>query len=269
MQNLSATSAGTITIADKTVSRLGLGTNRITSRSKDILEYAVKLGIQFFDTANAYTNGQSEETIGETLSLYTDIVIATKGGMHPPDFHIDSKPQSLGKQLEESLKRLRTNTIQLYFLHRVDPRVPFKESILFLKDMQDEGKIRHIGLSEVNVKQLEEARKYVDIVAVENQYSIAERKHEDALSYCEKENITFVPFYPLHTGTVFNHNGVQALFKKYNASETQLALAWLLQKSKIMLPIPGTLSKQHLEENVTATSIRFTEEEMQLLQVLA
>lgn len=254
-----------LTIAGTKVFRIGLGTNRIqdNDKSKNALKKAVSLGVNFIDTASAYTGGVSEKVIGETLAPYDNIIVATKGGMVAPDFHVDSRPETLEKQLVDSLQKLHVETIELYFLHRVDPKVPLKESVQFLKYMQDKGKIRHIGLSEVTIDQIEEARKYADIVAVENEYNFSERKYDAVVDYCEKENLVFIPFFPLHfqiPNSISNQ-----LQEKYHATETQLALAWLLKRSSVMLPIPGSLSEEHLKENVEAANIELSDADFKLL----
>ena len=249
---------------DLTVNHIGLGTNRIqdNDRSKEALTKAVELGINFIDTASAYTSGVSEDVIGETLSPYHDIVIATKGGMVAPDFHIDARPETLSRQIENSLKKLKLQTIPLYFLHRVDPNVPMKESLLFLKQMQQEKKIKHIGLSQVTVDQIEEARKYIDVVAVENEYNLSQRMYDDVVDYAKEENIAFIPFFPLHFDDT---NIIHELAQKYGVTPSQLALAWLLKRSPMMLPIPGSLSSQHLEENIAATKIVLSDDDFQKL----
>jgi aryl-alcohol dehydrogenase-like predicted oxidoreductase len=249
---------------DLIVSRIGLGTNRIQNddRSKKALTKAVELGINFIDTASAYTSGVSEEVIGETLAPYTNIVIATKGGMVAPDFHVDSRPETLAKQLDASLKKLKLQTIPLYFLHRIDPNVPMKESLLFLKEMQHEGKIQHIGLSQVTIEQIEEARKYIAVAAVENEYNLTQRMYNDVVDYTEKEKIAFIPFFPLHFDDT---NTIQELALKYSATPSQLALAWLLKRSPMILPIPGSLSAAHLEENVAAAKIALSDEDFEKL----
>jgi pyridoxine 4-dehydrogenase len=251
---------------DLPVNRIGLGTNRVQNndRSKSALKKAVALGINFIDTASAYTGGVSEKTIGETLAPYEGVVIATKGGMVAPDFHVDAHPETLAKQLGASLKKLKLSTILLYFLHRVDPDVPLKESLLFLKQMQKEGKIKHIGLSQVTVAQIEEARNYVDVAAIENQYNLSERMFDDVVEYAGKNNIVFIPFFPLH----FDESRfpvLQRLQEKYNATAEQIALAWLLKRSPVMLPIPGSLSPEHLKENARAVKIPLTDEDFKLL----
>lgn len=255
---------------DLPVTRIGLGTNRFRKddRSAQALKAAVALGINFIDTASSYTNGQSEEIIGETLSPYNNAIIATKGGMVAPDFHIDSRPATLKQSLEMSLKRLKLKTIDLYFLHRVDPNTPFKESLLFLKQMQNEGKIKHIGLSEVSIEQIEEARKYIIVAAIENHYNISEQRHDDVVTYCEKEQIVFIPYFPLRF-TVPHSQTVAELQQTYNATTEQLALAWLLKRSPIILPIPGSLSAKHLEENVAALKIKLNDKDFEKLSQAA
>lgn len=256
----------TLVFGDIKVYRLGLGTNRIRhdDSSKIALKKAVELGINFIDTGSAYTNGESEEVIGETLKPFKDIVVCTKGGMVRPDFRIDSRPETLDYWLENSLKQLKLKTIPLYLLHRVDPHVPLGESLLFLKQMQQEGKIKHIGLSQVSVAQIEEARKYVAIVAVENEYNLSERMYEDVVTYTEREKIAFLPFFPLHVEEP-EFQVLQTMQGKYNATVEQLALAWLLKRSPMMLPIPGTRSIEHLQENIDAMKIRLSEEDYKKL----
>jgi len=259
-------SSSQLEIGDFIVNRIGLGTNRIVNdeRSINALKNAVGMGINFIDTASAYTGGVSEEVIGNTLSLFSNILVATKGGMVAPDFHIDALPETLEKQLKESLKKLKLDAIPLYFLHRVDPNVPIKESLLFLKEMQNKGKIKHIGLSQVTIEQIEEAREYIDVVAVENEYNLSARMYEDVIDYAEKEKIIFLPFFPLH----FNKSHFQILEnlkEKYHATDEQIALAWLLKRSPIILPIPGSLSKEHLRENIEALKINLSEEDYQEL----
>lgn len=245
--------------------RIGLGTNRIRNdeQSELALKKAVELGINFIDTAAAYTGGKSQKTIGNTLYPYPkDLVIATKGGMAPPDFHVDGRPGELARQLESSLKALKVETIDLYFLHRVDPNVPFENQIYFLKQAKDSGKIKHIGLSEVSVEQIEKARRIVEIAAVENEYNLSQRKYDDVLDYCEKEGIVFVPFFPLH----FERTGrPESLQQKYNVTIEQLALSWLLKRSSVTLPIPGSLSEEHIRKNVAALDIELSDEDYKLL----
>jgi len=251
---------------DITVNRVGLGTNRIhhDEKSKEALQKAVSLGINFIDTASAYTNGESEETIGETLAPYKDCIVATKGGLVAPGFSVDARPETLAKQLEASLQKLKLKTIPLYFLHRVDPNVPLKESILFLKQMQKEGKIKHIGLSQVSVAEIKEAKKYSEITAVENEYNLSERKYDGVVDYAEIEGMVFVPFFPLHFDESMFPD-LKALEKKYKATSSQIAIAWLLKRSPVILPIPGSLSTTHLEENASAAKIALSDEDFKKL----
>lgn len=256
----------TVTIGnDFTVNRIGLGTNRIceNEQSKEALLKAVELGINFIDTAAAYTSGESEVTIGKTLHPYPQgLIIATKGGMTPPNFSVDGRTETLEKQLEKSLEALKVEAIDLYFLHRVDPNVPFEEQMAFLKKAKEEGKVKHIGLSEVSVDQIVEARKITEITAVENEYNLLERKHDDVLDYCEQEGIAFIPFYPLKTSST---EVLEELAGKYGKTQQQIILAWLLKRSPITLPIPGSLSAKHLEENIAALDIELSEEDYALL----
>ena len=255
----------TIQIGDFKVKRIGLGTNKIRNdqKSKKALLKAALLGINFFDTASAYTGGESEEAIGDTLSVYyPKVVISTKGGMKAPDFKIDGRPENLKVCVENSLRKLKLSQIPLYFLHRVDPNVPLKESVMFLKKMQEVGKIKYLGLSEVSVEQLEEAGKYIEVISVQNQYNLLERKHEDVLNYCEKNNIVFIPWTPISHGSI---NIPKDLLQKYQATPTQLALAWLLHRSKVMLPIPGSTSPDHIEENFNSLKIDLTSEDFKKL----
>jgi pyridoxine 4-dehydrogenase len=256
---------------DLWVNRIGLGTNRIRNNeaSELLLAQAVEMGINFIDTAEAYSNHESEETIGKALFPYANgVIIATKGGMRAPDFHIDASAGSLRQSLFGSLKRLRKDVIDVYILHRVDPQVPLRDSIMFLKQMQGEGKIKHIGISHVSIDQIKEARKYVDIAVVENEYNLSDRGSDEVIDYCEKEDIVFIPYFPLHHR--FSDSGkLAALEEKYRATESQLALAWLLARSKVILPIPGTLSVKHALENVAAVKIDLTQEDRELLESLA
>ena len=246
---------------DLTVSRIGLGTNRIMDdeTSAQALRKAVELGVNFIDTAAAYTGGRSETAIGKTLTGIKKVVIATKGGMlPPPDWVVDSSPKRLSIQLAASLKSLKTDSIDLYFLHRVDPKVPLKESIGFLKQMKEDGKIKNVGLSEVTIDQIEEARKMVDIVAVENEYNLTTRHYDDVVDYCGKNGLAFVPFFPLHF-QIKDSGLFERLRNRYQATDQQLALAWLLKRSPAMLPIPGSLSMEHLRQNVNSLKIDLSE----------
>ncbi len=260
----------TITIGgDLTVHRIGLGTNRIreNEESRVLLLGAVERGIDFIDTADFYGHYATERMIGNTLAPYPKgLVIATKGGMVPGDNTWNGSPEYLQKALEGSLERLKLKRIDLYQLHRVDPRVPLKVTITFLKKMKDAGKIRHIGLSEVSVAQIEEARSIVDIVSVQNEYNIITRKHEDVVHYCDANKIAFLPYYPLGHGRVnLEDERILKLASNRKATVQQIALAWLLKRSPTMLPIPGTLTLKHLEENLQALKFELSDDEFKYL----
>ena len=281
-----AADAGTVTLGDLTVYRLGYGAMQITGEgvwgdpsdrdaAKEVLRRAVELGINFIDTADAYGPNVSEELIGEALSPYaSDVVIATKGGLtrpNPGDWTPDGRPDHLRAAVEGSLRRLKLEAIPLYQLHRPDPQVPFEESIGALAELRDAGKIQHVGLSNVTVEQLRSAQKIVPIVSVQNRYNLADRSAEDVLDECSAQGIAFLPWFPLATGNLAEEDGplAEASRRHDNASPGQLALAWLLHRSPIMLPIPGTSSLAHLEENVAAASIELTDEEFEALSKAA
>jgi aryl-alcohol dehydrogenase-like predicted oxidoreductase len=259
-------------IADLEVHRLGFGAMRVIdnadiwgepqdrANSLRVLRRAVELGVNFFDTAESYGPQTNETLIAEALHPYPKgLVIATKGGLarpRPSRWDADCRPEKLRRDLEGSLKRLKLERIDLYQLHTVDPKVPLEVSVGALADLQREGKVRHLGLSNVTVKQLEQARRIVPIVSVQNRYSLADRSSEQVLSHCEKLGIAFLPWYPLGDGEVLRKAKVRALAKKLGATPAQIALAWLLKKSPLMLPIPGTGNVAHLEENVAAAKLR-------------
>lgn len=226
----------TINLGGIAVNRIGLGTNRITdtAESHEILRYAVERGVNFIDTAHLYTGGTSERVIGETLSPYAPgLVVASKCG------YMGGAPDVLRAELEQSLASLKTQQITLYQLHRVDAAVDIEVSVLAMKEFQDEGKIKHIGLSEVTVDQIIRARKIAEIASVQNHYNMQERAHDDVVDYCTAENIIFIPFFPLGGRGGLGVSSAEAL-------------RWLLDRSPMMLPIPGTLSKNHLDENLSA-----------------
>lgn len=258
-----AAKAGKIKLGSLSVNRLGLGTNRIsdTAESRELLLKAVELGIDFIDTAHRYSGGASETMIGTTLAPYPDgLVIASKGGVGPDG--PSGSYEALKQDLEESLKRLKTDCIELYQLHRVDPKVPIEESVRFLKIFQEEGKIRYIGLSEVNLDELERAERVADIVSVQNQYNVVVREYEDLVDYCTEHSIAFIPWFPLgglRGGAQEVDSKLADLAKKYNASSQQIALAWLLKRSPMILPIPGTLSIEHLEDNLNSAKIELSD----------
>src|SRR6202050_1116923 len=264
--------AGQVKIGETLVNRIGLGTNRITDtpESQGVLRRALELGVNFIDTAHRYTNGASETTIGKTLAPYPGgLVIASKAGLRAEG--PASSPAQLREDLEESLVRLRVDSIFLYQLHRVDPRVPIEESLSALKQFQQEGKVRHIGLSEVTVEQIKQAQAVVPIVSVQNQYNVVIRRYDAEVDYCTEHDIIFIPWFPLG-GLAGGAAQVQAalteMAARYEAGAQQIAIAWLLKRSPVMLPIPGTLSLKHLAENVAAGSIHLRDEDFRALDEL-
>ena len=281
-----AAASGTFTLGgDLTVNRMGFGAMRITGQGiwgdpKDpaearcVLKRAVEIGVNFIDTADSYGPEVSETLIGEALAPYSDgVVIATKGGLtrQGPDQWLPvGRPEYLRQCVEMSLRRLKTDTIDLYQLHRIDPKVPAEETLGALKDLQAQGKIRHIGLSEVSVEELEHAQTIVDIVSVQNLYNLTDRKAEKLLAYCTEKGIGFIPWFPVAAGDLARPGGVlDEAAKKHGASIAQLALAWLLKRSPVILPIPGTSSVAHLEENVAASSLQLTDAEFESLSALS
>lgn len=264
--------------------RLGFGAMRITGQgiwgepkdleeSKAVLLRAVELGINFIDTADSYGPEVSERIIGETLAPYTGgVVIATKCGLtrQGPDQWLPvGRPEYLKQCIELSLRRLKLETIDLYQLHRIDAKVPAEEQFGALKDLQDAGKVRHVGLSEVSVEEIELARKTVPIVSVQNLYNLANRKSEDVLEYCEKENIAFIPWFPVAAGELARPGSVlDEISKRLNATVAQIALAWLLKRSPVMLPIPGTSSVKHLEENTEGATLELSDSDFHELSEL-
>ena len=262
-----AAASGTFTLGgDLTVNRMGFGAMRITGKgiwgdpkdpaeSKRVLKRALELGVNFIDTADSYGPYVSEDLIAEALYPYADdLVIATKGGLtrQGPDQWLPvGRPEYLRQCVEMSLRRLKTDTIDLYQLHRIDPKVPAEETLGALKEMQTQGKIKHIGLSEVSVEELEHAQTIVDIVSVQNLYNLSERKSEKLLDYCAEKSIGFIPWFPVAGGDLVKPGGIlDQAAHKHDATVAQLALAWLLKRSPVMLPIPGTSSVAHLEENI-------------------
>jgi pyridoxine 4-dehydrogenase len=244
------------------------------AESVRVLRRAVELGINFIDTADSYGPVVSEEIIAEALYPYpAGLVIATKGGFDRPGPNVwveNGSPEHLRSACEGSLRRLRLDRIDLYQLHRIDPKVPAEDQLGALKDLQAQGKVKHIGLSEVSVRQIQHARAIVPIVSVQNRYSVADRASEDVLEYCEKENMGFIPWFPLAAGRVSGRSSpIGQVAAKLKATPSQLALAWLLARSPVMLPIPGTSSVAHLEENVAAVGLKIDASEMQELDSLA
>src|SRR5947208_9298541 len=265
---------------DLSVNRLGFGAMRITGEgiwgwppnrenAKKVLRRAVDLGVNLIDTADAYGPETSELLIAEALHPYPKgVVIATKGGLTRPgpnNWVPNCRPEYLSQCVNGSLKRLRLERIDLYQLHTVDPKVPMEDSLGALKEMRDAGKIRHVGLSNVEPEQIERARKVVPIATVQNQYNVANRRSENALKYCEKEGLGFMPWSPVGGGRSLKGGAMEAVAKEQNASVYQVAIAWLLHRSPVMLPIPGTSSVAHLEENVAAGKLQLTPAEMKAL----
>ncbi len=274
--SLSAAKSGNLSLGGElTVNRLGFGAMRITGEGiwgppKDpaaaiaVLRRAIELGVNFIDTADSYGPNVSEELIAEALAPYPkDLVIATKGGWNRPgpnQWTHDASPVHLRKAVEGSLKRLRLDRIDVYQLHAPDPTVPLDASLETLANMQSEKKIRLIGLSNVTMEHIERARKIVPIVSVQNRYSFADREWDYVVDYCERNRIAFIPWFPLGAGTVAGRL-LETIAKARQVKPIQVALAWLLKRSPIMLPIPGTSSIEHLEENVRAASLQLTDEE--------
>jgi aryl-alcohol dehydrogenase-like predicted oxidoreductase len=271
--NLPAAKSGQFRIGgDLEINRLGFGAMRLTGKGiwgepKDrkeaerVLRRAVELGINFIDTADSYGPHVSEEIIAEALHPYPDgLVIATKAGFDrsgPDQWTMNGRPEHLRQACDGSLRRLRLERIDLFQLHRIDPKVPAEDQLGTLKDLQAQGKIKHIGLSEVSVAQIIHARKIVPIVSVQNKYSVLDRAADDVVEYCEKQEIAFIPWFPLAAGDVSaSGNELEQSADKLNITTAQLALAWLLARSPVILPIPGTSQVAHLEENVATAAIK-------------
>ena len=269
-----------ISIADLQVNRLGFGAMRLCGPQvwgppKDraaalrVAKRAYELGYNFFDTADSYGPHVDEQLIAEALHPYPkDLVIATKGGLlrpSPPQWVSDARPEHLRKALEGSLKRLKLERIDLYQLHAPDSKVPFADSIGTLAELQRAGKIRHVGISNVTVRQLEEARRICPIVSVQNEYNIEDRSAESVLKACEKAAIAFLPWYPLGAGAALRSARVKKIAAKMGATPAQIALAWLLAKSPVMLPIPGTASIKHVEENFAAAKLQLSASDLATL----
>ena len=252
----------TLTLGDTEVARIGLGTNRLTNTPGHVafVKEAVAAGVDLIDTAHVYTRGESEETIGAAVSpIPADHVVATKGGYAAGD----GRPEVLRAQIEESLRRLRTDSIPLYYLHRVHPDTPLEESLGAIAEYRERGAIRHVGLSQVGIDQLERAREIVPITAVQNHYNLSERTYEDVVDYCAGEGIVFVPYFPLRGD---GGPALAEIAERHGATPAQIALAWLLKRAPTTLPIPGTLSLEHLKENLRAPEIELSEEEFQALR---
>jgi pyridoxine 4-dehydrogenase len=285
-QSLPAAKSGQFRIGgDLTINRLGYGSMRLTGKGiwgqpKDrneairVLRRAVELGINFIDTADSYGPAVSEEIIAEALYPYpAGLVIATKAGFDRPgpDKWVENgRPEHLRAACEGSLKRLRLDRIELFQLHRIDPKVPADDQLGALQNLQSEGKINHIGLSEVTVKEIERARTIVPIVSVQNRYSVMDRAADDVVEYCERAGLGFIPWFPLAAGDVSKSGSeLERAAAKLKIMPSQLALAWLLHRSPVMLPIPGTSRVEHLEENVTAAAVKLNDATLKGLTKLA
>jgi pyridoxine 4-dehydrogenase len=283
--NLAAAS-GTFQLGgDLPVYRLGFGAMRITGKgiwgepeNRDeciaVLRRSLELGVNLIDTADAYGPNVSEELIAEALYPYSDgLTIATKGGLvrsGPDQWSPDGRPEHLREALEGSLRRLRLEQIDLYQFHRPDPNVPFEEAVGTFADLQKEGKVRHVGLSNVTTDQLSTAQKIVPIASVQNRYNLSDREHEDVLDACEQRGIGFIPWFPLATGNLAKPGSrLDAIARAHGATPGQIALAWLLKRSPVMLPIPGTSKVAHLEENMAAARIELTDDEFNEIDRLA
>ena len=253
----------TIKLGERTISRVGLGTNRLTNteENRSFLAQAVDGGLDFIDTAHLYTDGASETTIGAALAPFPDdVVVATKAGY---------RGGGLGRlrtEIEQGFERLRTEVIDLLYLHRIDPEVPIERSMEVLAELREAGRVREVGVSEVSVGELERARSVLPVAAVQNEYSLNERQHDDVIEHCEAEGIVFVPFFPLRgvdaavVGEVAERRGITA---------NQVAIAWLLGRSPAMAPIPGTLSIEHLRENLAALDVELEDEDVEALEGVA
>ena len=286
LATLNAAASGTFALGgDLLIHRLGFGAMRITGpgiwgdpqdpeEAQRVLRRAIELGVNFIDTADSYGPAVSEPLIGSTLSPYPkDLVIATKGGLTrqgPDRWAPVGRAEYLLQQLEMSLRHLRLERIDLYQLHRIDPKGPLEESLGALKKAQKQGKIRHIGLSEVSVDEIERARKIAKIVSVQNLYNLLDRRHEPVLKYCEQHKIAFIPWFPVGAGKLTQPGGpLDRAARRHGATVAQLSLAWLLHHSPVMLPIPGTSRVAHLEENMGAAALRLDDSEWAELEKLA
>jgi pyridoxine 4-dehydrogenase len=283
---VNAAASGTFSLGgDLTVNRLGFGAMRITGdgiwgepkdrdTAKKVLRRAVELGVNFIDTADSYGPEVSEQLIGEALAPYArGVVIATKAGLTrqgPNQWLPVGRPEYLVQEVEMSLRRLKLERIDLWQLHRIDPKVPVEESLGAIKQLQKQGKIRHVGLSEVKPHEIDQARKVIDIVSVQNQYNLGDRQHEDVVDYCTKHKIAFIPWFPVAAGKLARPGGkLDSVAKAHGATVSQLSLAWLLHHSPVMLPIPGTSSVQHLEENIAAASVKLSAAEWKDIEAAA
>ena len=278
MTTVNAGAGGTFAIGgDMTVNRMGYGAMRITGEgiwgepkdvegAKRVLRRAVELGVNFVDTADSYGPAVSERLIGDALAPYAKgVVVATKAGLTrqgPNKWLPVGRPEYLRQEVEMSLRYLKTERIDLWQLHRIDPKTPVEESLGEIAKLQQEGKIRHVGLSEVKPHEIDQARKVVEIVSVQNRYNLSDREHEDVVEYCEKNNLAFIPWFPVAAGKLAQAGGkLDTAAKKHGVTVAQLSLAWLLHRSPVMLPIPGTSSVEHLEQNVAAAAVKLQDQE--------
>ena len=283
---LNAAASGTFALGgDLHINRLGFGAMRITGDgiwgepkdiegAKRVLRRAVELGVNFIDTADSYGPEVSERLIGEALSPYqAGVVIATKAGLTrqgPNKWLPVGRPEYLQQEVEMSLRRLKLERLDLWQLHRIDPKVPVEESLGVIKELQKQGKIRHVGLSEVKPHEIDQARKVIEIVSVQNKYNIGDRAHEDVVDYCTKNNIGFIPWFPVAAGKLAQAGGpLDAAAKKHGVTVGQLSIAWLLHRSPVILPIPGTSSVAHLEENVAAGAVTLSDAEWREIETAA
>lgn len=261
---------------DLRVNRLGFGAMRITGKgiwgepkdaaeARRVLRRVPELGIDFIDTADSYGPEVSERLIGEELAPYAGLTIATKGGLTrpgPDNWVVKGEPNYLRQCVERSLQRLRLERIELWQLHRIDPKLPREDQFRAIADMQREGLIRHVGLSEVSVEEIEAASRFFRVATVQNLYNLTNRQSESVLGYCEKQNIGFIPWYPLASGSLAEPGGLLAsVAARLGATPSQVALAWVLKRSPVMLPIPGTSSVKHLEENTAAAQLELSDED--------
>jgi aryl-alcohol dehydrogenase-like predicted oxidoreductase len=278
-----AAAAGTITLGGElTVNRMGFGAMRLTGRgiwgppenpeqAVRVLQHAVELGVNFIDTADSYGPHIAEQLIADALYPYPGLVIATKGGLDRPgpDIWVENgRPEVLRERLEGSLRRLRRDHIDLYQLHRIDPKVPAEEQFAALLEFQREGLVRHLGLSEVTIADIERARAILPIASVQNRYNVTDRRWDEEVDYCEREGLAFIPWFPLSAGAM-DDPVIHRVAARHGATPFQIALAWLLERSPAMLVIPGTSSVEHLEENVAAAEIRLTKKDIKELDKIA
>jgi pyridoxine 4-dehydrogenase len=281
--HVNAAVSGTFALGgDLHIHRLGYGAMRITGdgiwgepgdleKAKQVLRRTVELGVNFIDTADSYGPEVSERLIAEALYPYPkDLIIATKGGFTrsgPNRWAPVGRPEYLRQCVEMSLRRLRLERIDLWQFHRIDPKVPVEDSLGAIREMQKQGKIRHVGLSEVSPAEIERAKKILPIVSAQNQYNIGDRRHEPTLAYCEKHKLGFIPWFPVAAGALARPGGpLDAAAKRHHATVAQVSLAWLLHHSPVTLPIPGTTSIDHLEENIAAGAVKLNADEWKTIE---